>query len=153
MITYEHLLMEADSKGLLTKEKNLPVSKGRIKGNRIAIKKEMSEIEKKCVMAEELGHYYTGTGDILDQSSILNRKQERFGRVHAYDRLIGLMGIIDAYKHHCQNIAESAEHLGVTEEFLEEALSYYKGKYGVSTKIDNYVIFFEPTIAVLELTD
>lgn len=153
MITYEHLLMEADSKGLLTKEKNLPVSKGRIKGNRIAIKKEMSEIEKKCVMAEELGHYYTGTGDILDQSSILNRKQERFGRVHAYDRLIGLMGVIDAYKHHCQNIAESAEHLGVTEEFLEEALSYYKGKYGVSTKIDNYVIFFEPTIAVLELTD
>ena len=153
MITYEHLLMEADSKGMLTKEKNLPVSKGRIKGNRIAIKKEMSEIEKKCVMAEELGHYYTGTGDILDQSSILNRKQERFGRVHAYDRLIGLMGVIDAYKHHCQNIAESAEHLGVTEEFLEEALSYYKGKYGVSTKIDNYVIFFEPTIAVLELTD
>ena len=153
MSTYEHLLMEADSKGLLTKEKNLPVSKGRIKGNRIAIKKEMSEIEKKCVMAEELGHYYTGTGDILDQSSILNRKQERFGRVHAYDRLIGLMGVIDAYKHHCQNIAESAEHLGVTEEFLEEALSYYKGKYGVSTKIDNYVIFFEPTIAVLELTD
>ena len=142
MITYEHLLMEADSKGLLTKEKNLPVSKGRIKGNRIAIKKEMSEIEKKCVMAEELGHYYTGTGDILDQSSILNRKQERFGRVHAYDRLIGLMGVIDAYKHR-----------GVTEEFLEEALSYYKGKYGVSTKIDNYVIFFEPTIAVLELTD
>ena len=121
MITYEHLLMEADSKGLLTKEKNLPVSKGRIKGNRIAIKKEMSETEKKCVMAEELGHYYTGTGDILDQSSILNRKQERFGRVHAYDRLIGLMGVIDAYKHHCQNIAESAEHLGVTEEFLEEA--------------------------------
>ena len=28
---------------------------------------------------------------------------------------------------------------------------YYKGKYGARTEIDNYVIFFEPTIAVLEL--
>lgn len=31
------------------------------------------------------------------------------------------MEILDAYKYHCQNIAESTEHLGVTEEFLEEA--------------------------------
>ena len=88
MITYEQLLMEADSKGLLTKEKNLPISKGRIKGNRIAIKRGMSEIEKKCVMAEELGHYYTGTGNILDQSSVSNRKQELYGRIYAYNKLV-----------------------------------------------------------------
>lgn len=153
LTTYEDMLIEADDNNLITKEKPLRAHKGRIMGNRIAINQNLTEKEKKCIMAEELGHYYTGTGDILDQSSILNRKQERLGRVHAYDRLIGLMGIIDAYTHHRQNIAESAEHLDVTEEFLEEALSYYKGKYGVSTKIDNYVIFFEPTIAVLELTD
>ena len=43
-------------------------------------------------MAEELGHYYTGVGDILDQSSVSNRKQELCGRVYAYNKLIGLAG-------------------------------------------------------------
>lgn len=151
MITYEQLLMEADSKGLITKEKNLPISKGRIKGNRIAIKKGMTEKEKKCVMAEELGHYYTGTGDILDQSSVSNRKQEMHGRIYAYNKLVGLMGIIDAHKHHCQNLFETAEYLDVTEEFLSDVLNYYKAKYGKGVSIDNYVIYFEPCLGVLEL--
>lgn len=151
MITYEQLLMEADSKGLLTKEKNLPISKGRIKGNRIAIKKGMTEKEKKCVMAEELGHYYTGTGDILDQSSVSNRKQEMHGRIYAYNKLVGLMGIIDAHEHHCQNLFETAEYLDVTEEFLSDVLNYYKAKYGKGVSIDNYVIYFEPCLGVLEL--
>ena len=151
MITYEQLLMEADSKGLLSKEKNLPISKGRIKGNRIAIKRGMTEMEKKCVMAEELGHYYTGTRDILDQSSVSNRKQEMHGRIYAYNKLVGLMGIIDAHKHHCQNLFETAEYLDVTEEFLSDALNYYKAKYGKGVSIDNYVIYFEPCLGVLEL--
>lgn len=73
MITYEQLLMEADSHKLITREKALPVSKGRIKGKRIAINRNMTETEKKCVMAEELGHYYTAAGDILDQSSVFSR--------------------------------------------------------------------------------
>lgn len=151
MITYEQLLMEADNKGLITKEKNLPISKGRIKGNRIAIKKDLTETEKKCVIAEELGHYYTGSGNILDQSSITNRKQEFQGRAYAYNKLVGLMGIIDAYRSNCTNLSESAEHLNVTEEFLKESIDYYKTKYGTRVQVDNYTIFFEPNIAVLEL--
>lgn len=47
----------------------------------------MTETEKKCIMAEELGHYYTGVGNILDQSSISNKKQEIHGRIHAYNKL------------------------------------------------------------------
>ena len=87
----------------------------------------------------------------MDQSSVSNRKQENRGRILAYNRLIGLMGIINAHKHHCQSLSESAEYLEVTEDFLRDAISYYKGKYGVSATIDNYVIFFEPRISVLEL--
>lgn len=150
--TYEDLLAEADSNGLTTKEKALPVSKGRIKGDRIAISKDMTETEKRCIMAEELGHYYTGTGDILDQSSVSNRKQELHGRVHAYDRLVGLTGIIMAHKNHCHNLSETAEFLDVTEEFLSEALDYYKAKYGKGAYIDNYVVYFEPYLGVLELS-
>ncbi len=151
MITYEQLLIDADNNNIITKEKNLPISKGRIKGNRIAIKEGLTETEKKCVMAEELGHYYTGYGNILDQSLVSNRKQELHGRIYAYNKLVGLMGIVDAYKNHCASISESAEFLGVTEEFLHDALTHYKNKYGKCVTIDNYAIFFEPCIAVLEL--
>ena len=69
----------------------------------------------------------------------------------AYNRLVGLMGIIDSYKNHCKSLTESAEYLSVPEEFLNEALSYYKSKYGISVTIDNYVIYFEPSLGVLEL--
>lgn len=151
MTTYNDLLIEADSNNLITKEKPLRANKGRIKGNRIAIKKDLTETEKKCVLAEELGHHYTAVGDILNQSSVENRKQELRGRILAYNRLIGLRGIIRAYHRHCQNISESAEYLGVTEEFLQETLTYYKSKYGTHTQVDNYVIFFEPSLGVFEM--
>jgi len=145
------MLIEADNNNLVTKEKPLSAHKGLIDGKNIAIKSGLTETEKRCVMAEELGHYYTGSGNILDQSSVLNRKQELRGRVYAYNKLVGLMGIIDTYKHNCENLYESAEFLGVTEEFLSEAISYYRGKYGKRVTIDNYTIYFEPYIAVLEL--
>ena len=77
---YTDLLIEADANHLITKEKPLRANKGRIKGNRIAIQKELSETEKKCVLAEELGHHYTSSGNILDQSNVENRKQELLAR-------------------------------------------------------------------------
>ncbi len=150
-MNYETLLKEADSLGLIVKEKPLQYNNGRIKGNRIAIRKDMTETEKACVLAEELGHYYTAVGNILDQSSVENRKQEMQGRILAYNKQVGLRGIVDAYLHHCQNLSEAAEYLGVTEEFLSDSIMYYKNKYGVFATVDNYTVVFEPTIAVIEL--
>lgn len=151
MTTYDDLLIEADNNNLITKEKPLRANKGRIKGNRIAIKKDLTETEKKCVLAEELGHHYTAVGDIIDQSSVENRKQEMRGRILAYNKLVGLRGIVDAYLHHCQNLSDTAEYLEVTEEFLVDSITYYKTKYGIYTQIDNYIVIFEPAIAVMEL--
>ena len=126
--------------------------KGLYLDKHIAISKDIStDTEKACILAEELGHHYTATGNILDQSTVENRKQEMRGRIVAYNKLVGLRGIVDAYLHHCQSISESAEYLEVTEEFLIDSLNYYRNKYGVYTKLDNYVIVFEPNIAVLEL--
>lgn len=53
---------------------------------------------KKCVLAEELGHYHTTVGDILDLSTASNQKQEYRARLWTYDKMIGLSGIISAYK-------------------------------------------------------
>ena len=72
-------------------------------------------------------------------------------RIVAYNKLAGLRGIVDAYLHHCQSISKSAEYLEVTEEFLIARLNYYRNKYGVYTKLDNYVIFFQPNLVVMEL--
>lgn len=145
---YTELLIEADNNYLITKDKPLRAYDGRIKGNRIAIRKDMPDTKKKCVLAEELGHYYTTVGDILSQTSTAAQKQELRARVWAYNRLIGLYGIIDCYKAGCQNIYEMAEYLDVTEEFLSEALERYRQKFGKSVQFDNYTIYFEPSLKV-----
>lgn len=150
-MTYDELLKEAQDNNLIVKEKPLPISKGRIKGNRIAIKHNMTEIEKACVLAEELGHHYTAVGNILDQSTVENRKQEMRGRLVAYNKMVGLRGLVEAYNHHCRNLADTAEYLEVTPEFLQETIDCYRSKYGICTTVDNYAIIFEPTIAVLKL--
>lgn len=139
-MSYDELLLEADNAGLVVKEKKLPVSKGRIKGKRIAIRQSIPTlIEKACVLAEEIGHYHTNTYDILNQETIINRKIERAGRMWAYDKQIGLCGIIQGYHAHCQNSYELAECLNVTEDFLQEALECYREKYGVKVEFDNYL--------------
>lgn len=42
LTTYDDLLIEADCNNLVTKEKPLRANKGRIKGNRIAIRKDLT---------------------------------------------------------------------------------------------------------------
>jgi hypothetical protein len=152
---YETLLENASDAGVIVDETSHFCGtkiKGLYLDKHIAISKDIStDTEKACILAEELGHHYTATGNILDQSTVENRKQEMRGRIVAYNKLVGLRGIVDAYLHHCQSISESAEYLEVTEEFLIDSLNYYRNKYGVYTKLDNYVIVFEPNIAVLEL--
>ncbi len=108
--------------------------------------------EKTCILAEELGHYHTTVGNILNQSSITNRKQELRARSWAYEKLIPLNKIVQAHKCNISNRYELAEFLGVTEDFLEDALNWYKSKYGLYAEIENYTIYFEP-LGVLELFD
>lgn len=130
-------------------------SAGRIKGlycnGTIAVSRTLTGREKAAVMAEELGHHLTAAGSILDQCDAGNRKQELRGRIWAYNRLIGLTGILRAYKAGCRNRYDVAELLDVPEDFLQEALDYYRGRYGTCAKLDNYVILFEPTLGVIEL--
>lgn len=127
----------------------------RIKGlycdGTIALSSKLTNKEQAAVLAEELGHHLTAAGDILDQSVTVNRKQELRGRIWAYNRLIGLTGIIRAYKMGCRNRYEVAECLDVPEDTLQEALNYYHARYGVCTQVDNYVIYFEPVLGVMEL--
>ena len=146
---YEALLVEADNEGLTVKEMPMRYNNGRIKGNRIAIRKDIdTSAEKTCVLAEELGHHHTSVGDILDMTDIGNRKQERQARLWGYNKLIGLSGLIKAYEAGCQDRFVVAEYLGVTEEYLCECLNTYRDKYGVGVTVDDYYIMFIPHLAI-----
>ena len=117
----------------------------------VALKSGMDSIKTADTLAEELGHHYTTVGNILDQSTSNSRKQERTARLWAYNKRIGLSGIIEAYKHHCQSRYEMAEYLEVSEDTLAEALDCYRQIYGTSVRVDNYIIRFEPYLGIAEL--
>ncbi len=147
MNTLEKLQDEAYKEGVNIIEQAF--ESDRIKGlycdSVIALSSDLkTSAEKACVLAEELGHHYTSSGDILDLSITSNRKQERAARFWAYNHQIGLRRLVDAFEHGCCNQHEIAAFLDVTEDFLLEALDCYREKYGVSTVIDNYMIYFEP---------
>ncbi len=149
---YETLLDEAHHEGLIVKEKPLKYNDGRIKGKRIAIRNNIDTLaEKTCVLAEEIGHYETTVGDILDQRISENKKQELQARMYAYNKLIGLQGIIDCYEYGCKNVYEMAEHLEVTEKFVVDALDAYKRKYGLQTKYQDYIVRFDPSLVVMKI--
>ena len=133
---YDYYLGEENFKGLY------------IDGN-VAINTSVaSNKERACVIAEELGHHHTSLGNILDLSDIQKCKQERQARIWAYNKQIGLRGLIRAYEHGCKNRYEVAEFLDVTEEFLEDAIKCYREKYGVYTAIDNYIVYFIPQLII-----
>lgn len=124
---YEVLLDEAYEKGLVVREKPLQAHDGRIKGNRIAIRSSIETNAKKCcVLAEELGHYEVNVGDILDQDNINNRRQERAARRRAYEKLLPVENILFAARDGHTELWDMADYLDVDEEFLKEALMYYR---------------------------
>lgn len=147
---YNALLNEANAEGISIKERPFKTYDGRIKGKDIYLRKDMNTAEKSCVLAEELGHYYTTVGDILDMNVSENRKQERQARLWGYNRVIGLFGLIRAYEHGCKDKYEIAEYLDVTEEYLEDCINCYRDKYGEYKIVDNYTIYFIPNLMIFK---
>lgn len=152
-MTYDDLLIECNQNGIEVVDKHFKSkARGLIKGNRIAIRKDIPTLcEKSCVLAEELGHFCTGVGNIIDTTNTSNYKQELKARMWGYNKKVGLVGIINAFEAHCTNLYEVAEYLDVTELYLLNAIDSYKEKYGVYKKIDNYIIYFEPTLSIMKL--
>jgi Zn-dependent peptidase ImmA (M78 family) len=152
-LSYENLKNIAEEEeDLEIHEMNL---KGKLKGlysdKIIVINKNLNnDAAKSCVLAEELGHYHTSSGDILNQSIVSNSKQEKRARNWGYENLIPVDNFIKAYKFGCKNRFELSEFLGVTEQFLEEAINHYKEKHGLFYKIDKYLICFDP-LGILEM--
>lgn len=133
-------------------EDSLPCDnlKGLYFDNTIIVDKNiLTSNEKKCVLAEEIGHYKTSYGDILSQKEVSNKQQEERARFWACQQLLPFSIIIEAYLAHCKNRSEFAEFANVTEEFIEYAINTYKKKYGLCQNYKNYTIYFDP-LGVME---
>lgn len=151
MNTFEHLedLACKDGIDVVKRDFNSDRIKGLYCDGTVALNNQIeTSRERACVLAEELGHHHTSVGNIIDLSDAQNRKQERQARIWAYNKQIGLRGLIRAYEQGCKNRYETAEFLNVTEEFLEEAIKCYRDKYGICTTIDNYVVYFIPQLII-----
>jgi len=115
----------------------------------IAIRSDLPTTAGKAdVLAEELGHYYTTYGKIINTKNASNQKQERAARLWGFNNRIGLTGIVNAFKAHCENVHDIAEYLNVTEATLKEALEYYRQIYGTGTMVDKYFLQFEPNLQI-----
>lgn len=149
---YEALLKVAEQQGICTFEKLMPQGiKGLYADKIIWINKRLSSTERTSILAEELGHYFTSDGNILDQTDIRNRKQELRARQWAYHCMLPLDRIVQAHHDRISGRYDLADYLGVTEEFLQAAINRFTAKHGLSIKADDrHIIVFNP-LGVIEV--
>lgn len=151
-MTYEELLIQNEHINITELDlSEVSGLKGLYFDGNIGIENKLTSKEKSCVLAEELGHHYTTYGNILNQDDISNRKQEYRARLYGYNLKVGLLGIIKCYENGCKTLHEMAELLDSTEEYLNEVISAYRNKYGMCTTIDNYVVYFYPSLGIAKI--
>ncbi|WP_143314951.1 hypothetical protein [Clostridium sp. HBUAS56017] len=151
MNQFEQLLAESEKENIIVIEKNFKSkAKGLCKGNKIGLSKKLTTTaEKSCVYAEELGHYYTTIGNIIDKSIIKNRKQERVARSIAIEKLCSIEKMVEAIKNGAIDRYEVAEYLTITDKFFDEAIQYHRQKNGILCECNGIMLYFEPNFGVL----
>lgn len=149
---YEKLICQCSNSDLKVIEENLkPIGTyGLCVNNIIFLEKTLNNNLKACVLAEELGHYYKSYGNILDLKNVTNMQSENKGRAWAFEKLFGLEQIIEVHNKRLNSKYEAAEYLNITEAFIDEALNYYRKKYGTYVNYKNYTIGFIPNLYVIQ---
>lgn len=84
-----------------------------------------SQTEEKCILAEELGHYYYDAYYTINSDQTLINKQEFRANKWAFKQLISPSKIKDLISKGISTKYEIAEELGVTENLLCLAYQYY----------------------------
>ncbi len=106
--------------------------------------------ELNTILAEELGHHFLNSGNILDTKKIKNQKEEIKGRRWGYKKLVNLDEVINIIKNEAvRSVHEIAKYLEVTEEYFLEAKKYYKYKHGKYYFSGKYMLDLD-TFEVLE---
>lgn len=155
MTPYEELLDIAKNEGVAVVDYDLGESlSGLYCDGCVLINKNSNASERYCTLAEELGHHYTATSNIVETNTIDKCRQEQLGRRWGYEKILPLERILDAIIEGYDNLADLAEQLEVTPEYMQEALVYYSQKHGTSIDYHEHrVIFSDASVIVHPLLD
>ncbi|MET3092061.1 ImmA/IrrE family metallo-endopeptidase [Enterococcus casseliflavus] len=116
--------------------------KGMIHGSIVYLNPQQNYEELNSTVAEEIGHYLTGSGNIIEQDTPEKRKQEQKARDTGATILVTPGDILHCFESGCVSVWECAEHLDITEKTFKAAIKYYARKYdGIKTE-NKYTILF-----------
>lgn len=93
--------------------------------NHIFLSDDLSDFEKTCILAEELGHHFTADRNCLDQNRIENLFCEWKGRIWSYEVLLPVSQLKAVMQAGFKKISEIAIFFELTEDFVKEVLQYY----------------------------
>lgn len=126
----DNLLTETSIKYKIEYSNQLPNKLGGLcDGQTIWLNNRKSRKEQLQNLAEEVAHQETSVGNIIDQKTFQDVKQENKARGLAYERLVNLNDLI-ALQWCASNEFELADLLDVTPKFLDEAIEHYRVKRG-----------------------
>lgn len=145
MYLYEELLHLAhENKRINVEEVDFEGDCGYYSDDCILLSKESTFSKKAEILAEEIGHHDTTAGNIVDQGTVSDIKQEKRARIKGYSYILPTSKIVKALLNCCISLHDMSEYLGVSEKYICESLDYYKSKYGLYYKCNDYTLFFEP---------
>lgn len=88
-------------------------------------------VEEKCILAEEIGHYYyDATYSPYCQDMQFITKQERKAKKFAYNVLVPFENLRKAILSGKTSILSLAEYFDVTAQFMSNCIALYLEKYG-----------------------
>lgn len=111
----------------------------------IAINKNLSTCEKVLTAYEEWGHYKTSCGNILDQSTSANRRQEKRARRWAHDKFMPVERFIEKILEiQPTDVWELIDALDITYPYLCSLVEHYQQKFGSYKEFEGGCIWFDP---------
>jgi len=110
----------------------------------IFLKNNLTQNKYHCVLAEELGHFKTTLGNIIEQKTVRDRQQEVIARRWGHKKIVTLDNLIECYEKYITTVDEICAHLEIVPEFLEECLVHYRQQYGQDIFYKDYLIILDP---------
>jgi hypothetical protein len=112
----------------------------------VVLKPGMSSVERCCILAEELGHYATSKGNIVDYRVQRSRDQEHLARFWACERLITFRKLQESCCRCWPCMSALASFWNISDEFLRNACACFKKEYGCEllTQDNEYRISLNP---------
>lgn len=117
----------------------------------IIINSKKDRNDQYTTLLEEIAHYDTGSGEIIDQDSVGKKKQELQARSIAFCEAVPLDGLTHCFYHGIWAPAEIADYFDVSVKFLMGAIDNYRSKRGLIFKYKNYLFDLRNSINITKI--